>query len=166
MKNLMFFVLLLMAVRMNGQIKTEHLERQITLDVGALGNYNPLPESDRATTQVEVVSEQTFSGGCLGNLVRTYRFKRNGQEATFEQFITLSDKESPKFTWVPENIILTAGSELPPVKNPTYTDNSGRELNLDFEEKHQGDAIHRTWTVIDLCGNYVQHTQIVSFESQ
>ena len=35
MKNLMFFLLLLIAVRMNGQIKTEHLERQITLDVGS-----------------------------------------------------------------------------------------------------------------------------------
>jgi hypothetical protein len=166
MKNFLFFLFLLIAGGMNGQIKTDHLERQITLDVGLLATYNPLPESERSNTKVQVASEQTFSGGCLGNLVRTYLFERQGVQTTFEQFITLSDKESPKFTWVPENIILTAGSELPPVQNPTYTDNSGRELTLSFDEKRKDDAVYRTWTVADLCGNYVQHTQVLSFESQ
>jgi hypothetical protein len=150
----------------SGQIKTEHLERQITLDIGALNTYSPLPIEEQKSTRVEVISDQTFSGGCLGNLVRTYRLSREGQEATFEQYITLTDKEAPKFTWVPENFIMTAGSEKPAVQNPTYTDNSGRELHTEFEEQSKDDAIYRIWTVADLCGNFVQHIQIISFESQ
>ncbi len=163
-----FIILVLLATTLNvsGQIKTDHLERQITLDIGALSTYSPLPVEEQKTTVVAVISEQTFSGGCLGNLVRTYRLSREGQEATFEQYITLTDKEAPKFTWVPKNFILTAGSEMPVVQNPTYTDNSGRELHMEYEEQRKDGSIHRIWTVADLCGNFVQHTQIISFESQ
>ncbi|MDG1765469.1 MAG: hypothetical protein P8H98_01625, partial [Flavobacteriales bacterium] len=127
---------------------------------------------------VEITFEQLNSGGCMGVLYRQYTATDEcGNEATVEQFITITDNVAPSLVNVPENNTLEC-SEVSLMENGNFfspglvsgEDNCALEVTIDYAESVQDDGdncensyiIIRTWIATDYCGNEAMAQQEVT----
>ena len=120
-----------------------------------------------ADVQVTVIEELVFSGGCYGNLQRTYKATDNcGNFVTAVQIIQIVDNVDPVIENVPSEMTIVCESEIPAVPADVFaTDNCTADVEVIFTETQTNDFcpydIIRTWTAIDYCGNETVATQII-----
>lgn len=143
------------------QIIVNDYSKEVRCEVQDLGNVPAVVAHSSAGDVVTQLSETTFSGGCLGTLVRTYSFSdKAGNSASAEQFIFLSDSVAPLLTGVPEDTFARP-SEIPKPALVQSTDNSGRAYQVFFSEVATTKETTRTWTCTDDCGNTTQAKQVI-----
>jgi gliding motility-associated-like protein len=89
--------------------------------------------------------------------------------AYYEYAALPTDEEAPAFTNIPDNLQLTCGDAIPPIVNPTVTDNCDQDPDLAFVELPYSVfdcnyTITRVWTATDNAGNMAQVSQTITFE--
>ncbi len=161
---LLFSITLLSLNTLSSQITVDHYERQPKVNIDELDQFAPVTaKSSCGEVQVEV-SEQMFSGGCLGNLVRTYVFTDTcGNKERAEQYIVLQDKVAPTFLNAPKDVLAYANA-IPELEEIKAVDNSDGEIKIDFTEKIGEGQIVRNWVATDQCGNQHSHTQLITIQ--
>lgn len=140
----------------------------ISVSCDEVENYT-LTAKDNCDNDVEVtiIEELVFSGGCFGNLQRTYKATDNcGNFVTAVQIIQIVDNVDPVLENVPANVTIYCESEIPAVaENVFATDNCTTDVEVFFTETQTNDFcpydIIRTWTAIDFCGNETVATQVI-----
>jgi hypothetical protein len=132
-------------------------------------NYMPAAfDNCDAEVEVIIVSELTFSGGCLGVLDRTYQAIDNcGNVTEANQLVQVIDVTAPELFNIPEDLELACGDEIPaPAADVFATDNCTAEVEIIFTEEQSNEfcpyTITRTWTAIDDCGNETVATQTIT----
>ncbi|MFZ6053123.1 HYR-like domain-containing protein [Halocola ammonii] len=119
--------------------------------------------SDNCDEDLEITYEDAnASGGCVGRILRNYTVTDNcGNEAYFEQIITLIDTVAPVFTSFPQDLTINCDDNPPSVDGVeiAFEDNC-TEVTLSYEGENiiEGDCpnsytIERTWIITDNCGN-------------
>jgi hypothetical protein len=130
--------------------------------------------SDGCTGNVTIayLGQSTVSGACPGS----YQIKRTwratdvcGNSTAATQTIQVQDNAAPVFTSVPAPVTIACTQSLPPLLNPTATDNCGGYVQITFlgnVASGSGCAadytVTRTWRAADLCGNTATATQVIT----
>ena len=148
----------------------------VPLNTFANCNTIPAPANPTAVDAcggaVTLVYNQTQQGtGCNTQLVRRWTATDNcGNSTVRTQLIYLIDNTPPVITNVPANMTLACGSALPPVVNPSVSDNCSfiaTPPTLTLIETQTTSAcailVNRTWRATDACGNTAFATQQISF---
>lgn len=148
----------------NAQLEIEPFPIETKAPIGQL-EVVPIPKAKSSCGEVKVIySDNIFSGGCLGQIVRTYRFTSPcGETATKEQFISITDDIPPAITDMPENATLPKGATPPALPKVGFTDNSNDECEIIWNEVRQGNKIIRTATCTDRCGNVTQASYTLTY---
>jgi hypothetical protein len=157
MKTSLFAILLLACATVSAQLLIETFPIETKAAVGKLDQV-AVPVASSSCGQVTVTfSDNLFSGGCLGQVVRTYSFASPcGERVTKEQFISITDDEAPVITGMPEDQMLRGSAPIPAFPAVTYTDNSNDECELVWHETRQGNKILRKVICTDRCGNIAE----------
>jgi hypothetical protein len=146
------------------QITIHHYPIQISCDVDGLADLPPVTASAADGKLNTAYTEELFSGGCLGTLVRTFTFTdASGNKAAAQQFVSITDNQPPVLYGEAGNISTTT-EMIPEPALFASRDNSGREYPVQFSEKRDGNTIRRTWTCTDDCGNTAEKVQIITLE--
>ncbi len=137
----------------SGQINIEDYPRQIDCQIDGTQDL-PVPKAESKCGEVKTeVSENLFSGGCLGTLVRTYIYTDGcGNTTSAEQYVSLKDNLEPQLIGVPADIEV-AEDNVPLATSVSARDNSGQDTPVKFSEKRENGFIVRTWTSTDPCNN-------------
>jgi hypothetical protein len=146
------------------QIKVQPYQTEITCDIDALAEL-PTISATSASGKVSISYEENiFSGGCLGTLVRTFRYSDTaGNKAEAQQIVHISDKQPPRLLGEAPNITTTRDM-IPQPAQFGVIDNSGESFDVIFHEVIAENSITRTWLCTDSCGNTTRHTQIITLE--
>jgi hypothetical protein len=105
LKSTVLLFLISVAANAQAQIVVGDYPKEIQCNINDLKNVAAVAASSDAGPVISNVTEQIFSGGCMGTLVRSYRFTNKfGEEATAEQFIFLSDTDAPVLIGVPADL--------------------------------------------------------------
>ena len=149
---------------MNSQITIDDFERQPQVNIDQLEQFAPITaKSTCGEVQVDI-KEQMFSGGCLGNLVRTYVFTDEcGNKERAEQYLVLQDDQSPVFLNAPKDIVAYANA-IPEQAEIEVIDNSEGKIEVVFSEEIEENQVLRTWTATDQCGNQALASQVISIQ--
>jgi large repetitive protein len=161
---LFLFIAFFTTSTLYAQISVDSFDRQPKVNIDDIDQFAAISATSTCG-QVDVkVNEQMFSGGCLGNLVRTYIFTDEcGNEEKVEQYIVLQDNTPPQFIDAPKDIL--AYSNAIPVKADLQAvDNGKGQVEVDFSEKSSDGQIVRNWVATDQCGNQTAHTQIIALQ--
>jgi hypothetical protein len=124
---------------------------------------------------VQYLGQTTISGACPGK----YQIKRTwkatdqcGNSTVATQTIQVDDTTPPVFTSVPANVTILCTEPLPPLGNPTATDNCSPYVHITFLGSTPTGSgcetpytITRTWKADDLCGNTSTATQVITVVS-
>jgi hypothetical protein len=146
------------------QIVVDAFPQEIKCDVDGLPELPPLTASSPAGKVNFTLSEEIFSGGCLGTLVRTFNFTDPaGNMARAQQFVSITDNEAPKLYGEVKDIS-TTDDMIPEPTMFASRDNSGHNYDVIFSEKKEDKKITRTWTCTDACGNTATRTQVITIE--
>jgi len=88
---------------------------------------------------------------------------------TISQTISVVDTQKPNFTSVPPNTTIHCTDPLPPLGNPTATDNCSPYVHITFLGSTPSGSgcsttytITRTWKADDLCGNSATASQLIT----
>ena len=164
-KSAIAIVLLFIGFTAFSQITVEDYERKAKANVNNLDEIKSVSAtSECGEVKVEVEDKQ-FSGGCIGTLVRTYKFTDDcGNEAKAEKYISLLDTEAPVFDDVPSNLAVSSAEEIPAAPELTATDNSGKPVKITMEEIEKNKKIIRKWTATDQCGNSTTEQQEITWK--
>ncbi len=137
----------------------------------ARGNDLPIA-TDNCDTNVDLTfADVDAAGPCPGEVVvtRTFTAVDNcGNTATATQLITIEDNTPPVFAGVPSATTIACGASLPTAM-PSVSDDCGQAVSLvettvSGPASCAGDAVIRTFTATDACGNTAVATQLVTFE--
>jgi hypothetical protein len=158
------FSLLLLSNAMRAQITIQKYPQEISCDVSALSELPAIQAESNFGGLVVHLEEEIFSGGCLGNLVRTFHFEdKIGEKATATQIVHITDIMPPDLIGIPTNITVKP-NEIPKVYPIDARDNSGQFCEVSFEEKQEEKKIYRKWSATDPCGNMATATQIITIK--
>lgn len=161
MRHLFTILLLCASVITFAQITVEPYTIEMRADIDKLAEVSPVTATSACGAVTSTHEDLMFSGGCLGNLVRTYVFTDQcGNTARAQQFLILDDKVAPVMSEVPATLSASL-SALPEVTEVTATDNSEGEIEIMFNESREKDRIVRTWTAQDQCGNTSVMKQVI-----
>ena len=112
-------------------------------------------------------ADQEVSGGCAGEIIRTYTATDLcGNASTFIQILDLFDDVAPEVTCAPD-MTIECDEEMPAMTEPIYSDNCGEvELSLEITNDEEDCLIivTRTWTATDECGNASTCSQVITIE--
>lgn len=149
----------------------------VTVSCEAVPAVGTPTASDNCDAAVSIVydGETRVNGACSNNYFLTRRWIATdncGNTSIGLQVITVQDITNPVFTFVPPAV--TASCEaLPPVGNPTATDNCTANLTIIYlGENVPGSGggcpgnyeIIRTWVAQDECGNTATATQTITVQ--
>ena len=153
MKQLLAILALGLTTGLTAQIVVDDYTIELEADVDQLETVAPITAQSECGEVTVTLKEAIYSGGCLGNLVRTYTFTDEcGNSATAEQYIKLTDSTPPVLDEVTPT--LSAGMDnLPEAPAVTASDNSGKPVSVSLSEKRVDDNVVRIWTAEDQCGN-------------
>ncbi|NNE55363.1 MAG: hypothetical protein HKN32_05045 [Flavobacteriales bacterium] len=161
MKTLILFLLALPLVGFS-QISIEEYERKVTSNLDSLEYLNPIYASSECGEVFVNTSDQMFSGGCMGTLVRTYRFSDEcGNTARAEKYISLRDTEAPYFVKRFPDQEVPRG-EVPLAPQAEAGDNSGMPVEIKFSERKTEGKVIREWIATDRCGNSSTMRQVLT----
>ena len=112
-------------------------------------------------------SDVSVSGGCAGEIIRTYTATDAcGNMSEFVQILDLFDDVAPEVTCAPD-MTIECDEEMPAMTEPEYSDNCGEvELSLEVTDD-EADCLRtvtRTWTATDDCGNASTCSQVITIE--
>ncbi|MCK6692177.1 MAG: hypothetical protein L6Q97_08760, partial [Thermoanaerobaculia bacterium] len=137
---------------------------------GSLNNGQtivPLP-----TGLVVSFSQTTTPGACPPeySITRTWSVADGcGNSTSLVQVITVDDSTPPVFTFVPASTIEQCSASIPPLGNPTATDNCDAQVSIVYngETNVPGNCLNsrvvtRSWTATDDCGNATTAVQVIS----
>jgi hypothetical protein len=165
MKPVLTFCVFLCSTMANSQITIANYPKQFSCEVDAISEIQ-VPEASSACGEVKMTfDDQVFSGGCLGTLVRTYKYTdacKNEEKA--EQYISLTDKMEPILYGVPKNITIGKNDTPPPAAQLSSRDNSGQNFEVTMTETILKNQIRREWSCTDACGNTAKAMQIITIE--
>ncbi len=91
-----------------------------------------------------------------------------GNMSMATQVLTVIDDMPPYFLYVPTNVTINCGDDLPMNEEPITKDDCIGEVMVTLEETNSGDCtngkleIIRTWTATDICGNMATATQTIT----
>ncbi|MBX7052937.1 MAG: hypothetical protein K1X54_12935, partial [Flavobacteriales bacterium] len=116
-----------------------------------------------------IVDEQLYSGACYPTIQRTFTASDMcGNTTSFTQYITVVDTIAPIFTYVPSDITIACGENIPDTA-PEVTDEC-EGVVVTLSESVQGSGceqqIQRTWTATDYCGNTSFAQQLIYITDQ
>ena len=124
--------------------------------------------TDNCSPAVDIVySDETVSGGCAGNVIRTYTATDDcGNSSEFVQVINLTDEVAPELAGVPADATIECGDEIPAPAEGSASDNCDDELEVIFSEEIVMNeclySIVRTWSVVDHCTNAATASQTIT----
>ncbi|MEO1516707.1 MAG: T9SS type A sorting domain-containing protein [Bacteroidota bacterium] len=136
----------------------------------ANGMVTATDNCDRAV-DIEFVEER-IDGDCEDRyqLLRRFTARDNcDNDTTRTQRITVIDQIAPVFSNLPLDQTLECDQAIPPLVNPTATDNCDPMPDLQLREIRLNDPcedefrILRTWTATDRCGNSNTVSQLIRF---
>ena len=160
----LFTACLLSGLSINSQITVDRFERQPKVNIDQLDQFTPISAKSSCGEVTVEMNEQMFSGGCLGNLVRTYVFTDDcGNKEQAEQYIVLQDDKKPVFVDAPKDVLAYANA-IPEQAKIEVVDNSEGKIELEFSEKIEDHQVLRTWLATDQCGNQTIATQIITIQ--
>ncbi len=159
-----FSVLSILCISSQAQIKIQPYSREISCDVDALADL-PTIAASSASGKVEIAySENIYSGGCLGTLVRTFSYSDEmGNKAEAQQIVHIIDNKPPRLLGEAPNISTTPDM-IPEPAQFAAIDNSSETYDVLFSEVKQDKRITRVWTCTDSCGNIARKTQVIQIE--
>jgi len=125
--------------------------------------------TDNCTENVDVlwiIDEQTQSGSCAGEIVRTYGASDAcGNFTSFVQIIQLIDNSAPVCSNIPAPLTVDCGQDIPDYF-PLWSDNCDVELVLDttttFNQNGCVVILTTVHTATDDCGNMGTVTRVVN----
>ncbi len=157
--------LVILNLAVSAQITVHEYDRAFKVDA----NDVPSPNVEFSSTCGEVkveISEHMASGGCIGNLIRTYNVTDNcGNTAFAEQYLSLQDKVGPEILGVPENITASE-KEIPELPAVAATDLGDKTIDVQVSETRKGNKLTRTWTAKDQCGNVSTKEQVITIKGR
>lgn len=165
MKPILTICLFLCSTMVYSQIIIANYPKQFSCEVDAISEIQ-VPEATSTCGEVKMTfNDQIFSGGCLGTLVRTYKYTDACKnEAKAEQYISLTDKMEPILYGVPKNITIRQTDTPPPAAQLSSRDNSGQNFEVTMTETTFKNQIRREWSCTDACGNTAKAIQIITIE--
>ena len=157
-------VLCCLCIFSDAQIKIQSYQHEISCDIDALANLPTITATSSSGKVTLDYSENIFSGGCLGTLVRTFSYTdASGEKAEAQQIVHITDRIPPRLLGEAPNI--TTSREMSPEPAQfAAIDNSGESFDVIFKEVKQDKRITRVWTCTDSCGNVARKTQIITLE--
>jgi hypothetical protein len=140
----------------------------IQIECSELSGYS-IQATDNCDNDVEVsiIEELVFSGGCFGNIQRTYEAVDNcGNSVIFIQIIQLVDTQAPVIENVPVETTIYCDAAITAVPSNIFgTDNCDTDVEIFFTQTQTNEFcpydIIRTWTALDECGNETVETQVI-----
>ena len=134
--------------------------------------YATVSDNCDATVELELLSDEEFSGACAGSYLRTYvATDLCGNSDTLIQSIDLIDTEAPEFTVIPQDTSLSCDNDysVGSLGAAEATDNCDSEVEITYSDSItliDGCAgmalVVRTWNAVDECGNNKTVDQIIS----
>jgi large repetitive protein len=116
---------------------------------------------------VDFTETQTVVG-CELNIQRNWvAVDVCGNETSLSQLIQLVDTQAPQFVFVPADVTLGCGDNLPDSQAEAFDSCSDVSLSYSEQTIEGGNAclvVVRTWIALDACGNTAVASQTVSFE--
>ncbi|MBK9335072.1 MAG: HYR domain-containing protein [Lewinellaceae bacterium] len=117
-------------------------------------------------------NETILPGDCAHNFTITRTWTAvdfAGNSAQFVQTINVNDNVAPTWTSaLPQDATIQCGEQVQPA-TLTASDNCSGDISIEFNETllpgagpNDGSILTRTWTATDVCGNSIQHTQVVT----
>ena len=157
-------VLSCLCIYSNAQVKLQSYQHEISCDIDSLAELPTINATSPAGKVNIDYSENIYSGGCLGTLVRTFTYTDPaGQTAEAQQIVHITDRTPPKLLGEAPNITTTADM-IPEPAQFAAVDNSGERFDVIFKEVKQDKRITRLWTCSDSCGNIARKTQTITLE--
>lgn len=165
MKPTLTFCLFICSTVAYSQITIANYPKQFSCEVDAISEIQ-VPEASSSCGEVKMTfDDQIFSGGCLGTLVRTYKYTDTCKnEAKAEQYILLTDKMEPILYGVPKNITIGKNETPPAPAQLSSRDNSGQNFEVTMTETKLNNQIRREWSCTDACGNTAKAMQIITIQ--
>lgn len=145
-----------------------NIPSDITVNCGNIPVAPAILGADNCDTDVEVIFKETTTPGCPFSIVRNWIAVDNcGNQAEATQTIVVVDNQPPVLSAAPANLTLDCGDQVPAAITLTATDNCTANVQVNMVETTTasscGQAILRTWTAIDDCGNSSSVSQLISF---
>lgn len=157
-------VLCCLCIYSGAQIKIQSYQHEISCDIDALSDLPTISATSASGKVTLEYSENIFSGGCLGTLVRTFAYTdTSGEKAEAQQIVHITDRVPPRLMGEAPNISTTL-EMVPEPAQFAAVDNSGESFDVIFKEVKQEKRITRVWTCTDSCGNVARKTQIITLE--
>ncbi len=162
-KLILSLTLLAFTFQVQAQITVSEYTRAMKVDA-----YNvPEPDVEFNSTCGEVnveITERMASGGCLGNIIRTYTATDDcGNKASAEQYLSLQDKKGPEFIGVPADVVLDSESDMGKEPVVSALDLGDESVKVTLSVTREENKLIRTWTATDKCGNESQAVQTITF---
>ena len=110
-------------------------------------------------------SDDEVSGGCAGEVIRTYTATDAcGNASDFVQILDLFDDVAPVASANPADASYECSDEFL-LEEVTFTDSCDEDLSVIYDEVESGDScestITRTWVATDACGNQTIVDQVI-----
>lgn len=157
-------VLSCLCIYSSAQIKIQSYQHEISCDIDDLADLPTISASSPSGKVSINYSENIYSGGCLGTLVRTFSYTDPaGGTAEAQQIVHITDRTPPRLLGEAPNITTTPDM-IPEPAQFASVDNSGETFDVLFKEVKQEKRITRVWTCTDSCGNVSRKTQIITLE--
>ena len=125
--------------------------------------YATVSDNCDDSVELELLSDEEFSGSCAGSYMRTYvATDQCGNSDTLLQAINLVDTESPVFTFIPQDTTMSCDNDytVGSLGAAEAVDNCDPEVEISYEDSitYLNDCVGtaevvRTWTALDECGN-------------
>lgn len=164
MKNILLALLISVSIPAVAQITIQDYPIKVRMDVSDYEHLEQIVATSECGEVTVSENARTMSGGCLGTIYTTYTFTDEcGNTATAEQFVTLTDNTPPSIVNLPADITV-AKDQVPLPDQVEVSDDSGKNVKIDYSEKEEKNMLIRTWVVSDQCGNTKIHQQNIKLK--